>query len=263
MAKKKTLCRVASGTFVRNLGWKRTATGYTQHKFHLGRDEAKATLANLRLEQLWVEVCKRWERENSTELYPTDRPVWDEVALAIAEAVRKGEAVAKVALPVPFSALVPESPLVGDWLDRLQNDITVIKIELLDPEAEKGAERFLQVHGQRLLDMGRRMLHKKAGGETLHAALTTYSKWIETKYLDAEKRITQWGRAQVRHVTFLSKHLPDGPLAALDAHRVDELIDVLRLRPAGSDGHSVSVAWTRNVIRAAFKTRVDITRVVC
>jgi hypothetical protein len=52
MARKKTLTRTAGGSYVRNLGWKPSATAYTQHKFHLGRDETKATLANLRLEQL-------------------------------------------------------------------------------------------------------------------------------------------------------------------------------------------------------------------
>ncbi|HVK11500.1 MAG TPA: hypothetical protein VM597_22205 [Gemmataceae bacterium] len=181
MASKKTLCRVASGAFVRNIGWKRTASGYAQHKFHLGRDEAKATLANLRLEQLWREVVGCWERENSDQLTPTDRPVWDEVTLAVAEAVRKGERVAKVPLPVPYSAMVPESPLVGDWLDRLQNDITVIKVELLDEEAAGHADSHLQKQGQRLVDMGRRMLHRKAGGETLHAALTANGKWIESR----------------------------------------------------------------------------------
>ncbi len=92
-------CRVASGAFVRNLGWKRTALGYAQHKFHLGKDEQKAELANRRLEQLWDEVSKRWERENDSEVYPTDRPVWDEVGMAIAEAVRKGEPAAKVPVP--------------------------------------------------------------------------------------------------------------------------------------------------------------------
>jgi len=84
VAKKKALCRAASDAFVRNLGWKRPALGYAQHKFHLGKDETKAVLANLRFEHLWAEVSKRWERENSTELYPTDRPIWDELTLTTA-----------------------------------------------------------------------------------------------------------------------------------------------------------------------------------
>src|SRR5262249_55838324 len=128
MARKRDLCKAANGLFVRNLGWKRSAAGYAQHKFYLGRDEAKATLAGLRLEQLWDQVVRRWERENNTELHPTDRPVWDDVTLAIAEAVRNGEAVARVPLPLPYSVMIPESPLIGLWLDALQNDITVIKV---------------------------------------------------------------------------------------------------------------------------------------
>lgn len=146
MGMRKELCRATNGLFVRNLGWKVTPTGaYTQHKFYLGREESKAKLASLRLEQLWQEVCKRMERENAYELNPTDRPIWDEVTLNIAEAVRKGDAVARVPLPIPFSALIPESPLIGDWLDRLQNDITVIKVELRDEKAEA---RFGQIMGR-------------------------------------------------------------------------------------------------------------------
>ncbi len=249
MAKKKALCRAASGAFVRNLGWKRTALGYTQHKFHLGKDETKAALANLRLEHLWTEVNKRWERENSTELNPTDRPIWDERTLPMTEAVRKGEPVAKVPVPALYTSFTNSGIAVSDWLERLQADFTVIKLELFDPKAGEVSDEVLQEEGNRLVERGRRLLHKKAGGETLHAALAVYSRWFEEKYLDAERRVTQWGRTQGRHVAFLRKHLPDGPLAALDAHRIDELLDILRLRPTGDEGHAVSVTWTRNVLK--------------
>jgi len=60
----KELCRASNGLFVRNLGWKQTPAGYAQHKFYLGRDESKAMLAGLKLEQLWGQVEKRWERDN-------------------------------------------------------------------------------------------------------------------------------------------------------------------------------------------------------
>jgi hypothetical protein len=293
VAKAKTVTRTAGGLFVRNLGWKRTATGYTQHKFHLGRDEAKARLASLRLEQLWKEVTARWERAGPDPLpagrhvgtvlvmvpnpapkshttpgsvlpaphgdrvaveLPADtpaveRPVWDEVTLAVAEAVRKGEPVARVKPPPALAAMRPESWLVGDWLDQLQRDITVIKIELEEADAGQEADGAIQKEGQRLVEMGRWMIHRKAGGETLHAALAAYGKWIEGKYLDAERRVTAWGRTQERHVAFMRKHLPDRPLAALDPHGIDELLDILRLRPVGEDGRAVSVTWCRNVIK--------------
>lgn len=60
MANKKSLCRASNGLFVRNIGWKQTPSGYSQHKFYLGRDEQKAMLASLRLEQLWDQVTEFW-----------------------------------------------------------------------------------------------------------------------------------------------------------------------------------------------------------
>jgi hypothetical protein len=250
MATKKELCRASNGLFVRNLGWKRTQSGgYVQHKFYLGRDEAKARLASLRLEQLWQELSKRHEREREFELHPGDRPAWDEVTLSIAEAVRNGDAVARIPLPLPFSAMVPESSLTGEWLDRLQNDLTVIKIELLDDTAQQHSEAFLERHGQRLLEMGKRMLHKHGGGETLHAALDRYAKWIASRYVNHDKKPTAWSGTQARLIAFLRHHLPDCPLFELTAERVEELIEVIRLRPNNADGMPVSVSWTQNCLK--------------
>jgi len=61
MAKKKELCKDKRGLYQRNLGWKETDKGYAQQKFYLGRDETKAKIASLKLEQLWDAVCARWE----------------------------------------------------------------------------------------------------------------------------------------------------------------------------------------------------------
>src|SRR5262245_4584134 len=290
MARKKQLCKAANGLFVRNLGWKRTAAGYAQHKFYLGRDEAKAELASRRLEQLWQEVCERWQREETCRspeplglssvcvpaAWPTfgepqagpftakaneqseevvaapcgvGRPVWDEVTLAIAEAVRSGANVARVPLPLPFSAMVAESSLVADWLDRLQDDFTVVKIELREQVAQKMAMGTLETHGRRLMQMGQRMVQKAAGGETLHAALDAYAKWIAAKYVGVEKNVTPWGATQGRQVVFIRRHLPDGRLGDLSARRIDELLEVIRLRPAGEGGRPVSVSWTRNCVK--------------
>jgi hypothetical protein len=157
MVRIRELCRTTNGTFVRNLGWKYADQKYAQHKFHLGRDESKAMIANLHLEQLWQEACRRWERENPTALYPTERAVWDEVTLSIADAIRKGDRVAKIALPSPISAFLPESSVIGEWLDQLQSDISVIKIELADTQAQKGSEEYLQREGTRLMNFGRRL----------------------------------------------------------------------------------------------------------
>ena len=51
MSTKKDLGQASNGLYFRNLGWKQTPSGCTQQKFYLGRDESKAKLANMRLEQ--------------------------------------------------------------------------------------------------------------------------------------------------------------------------------------------------------------------
>ena len=292
MGRKKDLGRASNGLYFRNLGWKQTEKGYAQQKFYLGRDESKAKLANLRLEQLWQQVTRIWERdigpppanekdrpgpklvELGQELVRGkvqlttpgasavvsigtrhvdvfgDRPVWDEVTLAIADAVRNGDPVARIPLPRDLAVLPPEHPLVWDWLDRLRNDITGIKIELEDEVGQRLSEQQVRQHGQRLVEKGRRMLRKKADGQTLHAALDAFSTWVESKFIDIEtKKVTHWGSTQTRIVAFLKRHLPNCTLQELDAQRADDLLDVLKRRPPTEEGTPVSVAWTKSCIK--------------
>jgi hypothetical protein len=290
MARKTKLCKASNGLFMRNIGWKRTGTGYAQHKFYLGRDATKAELASRRLEQPWQEVCQRWQREAQDRVggpvvlqaavelpaiqaeqpgdagtfgprpvttpsmladrrEPGDRPTWTEVTLALAEAVRNGEAVARVPLPLPLSAMVPQSPLITAWLDALGRDFTGIKVELRDEEGQAKAQEQLQRHGQRLVEVGRRILQKGAGGGTLHAALDAYAAWIRAKFVGIDRRPTQWAGLQARQINFIKRHLPNLPLGDMDAARIDELLGVLRLRPLGEDQQPVSVSWTRNCVK--------------
>jgi len=169
--------------------------------------------------------------------------------LQIAEAVRNGDPVARVPLPTLYSAMVPESPLVGHWLEQLQTDISVIKVELRDEDAQSYSEKYLEQQGRRLLELGRPMVHQRAGGENLHAALDAYSRWIAGKYVHVDKRPTVWGGTQGRLLAFVRRHLPDCVLGELTSRRVEELIDILRLRPAGENGEPVSVSWTQSFIK--------------
>jgi hypothetical protein len=79
--------------------------------------------------------------------------------------------------------------------------------------------------------------------------LDAYSKWISGTYLDVEKRMTPWGQAQVRQVTFIRSNLPDSPLSEMDTRRVEELLNILRLRPNAKHGQPASVSWTRNCLK--------------
>ncbi len=289
MAKKMELGRASNGLFFRNLGWKRTEAGYAQQKFYLGRDESKATVANLRLEELWEQVTHCWQREKSvyasrerkgskSQLVPVsirspatgkavdqgmtvltvglpdddscgERPVWDETTLAIADAIRTGETVARVPLPSHLAASMSETFLASDWLSKLQEEFTGIKLELRDDKAQRYHETYMEQEGHRLIDVGRQMLHKRKGGETLHTALTAHAKWIESNVLSVEGKLTPWGGTQIRQTEFLRRHLPDCPLSELDAERVDQLLGVLKLRPKGEEGKPSSVSWTRNCIK--------------
>lgn len=125
----------------------------------------------------------------------SDRPVWDETTLAIAEAVRNGEPVARLAVPTGFQGRGRSA--VTDWINRLQDDITVVKLELADETAQRAVEECQEVYGQRLMDMARRRLQKRISGETLFAALDAYLKWIEAQYVE-DGQLTAWGGAQRR-----------------------------------------------------------------
>ena len=249
MAKKKELCRSSSGIFVRNLGWKISQEGtYLQHKFYLGRDESTAKLASLRLERLWDQVTVRWQRD-SRIIQETDRAVWDTVTLTIAEAVRLGKSEVRAPLQNPESAMIPESPLIGHWLDTLQKDITVIKIGLQNPIAQEHSEEQFRREGTRLVELGRQLLRKNATEDTLFAALDAFGQWAISKYVDLDKKPTQFGASQLRQVAFLKQHLPDFPLSDLDSSRIESLIETIRMRPVGKRGKPISLAWTQMCLK--------------
>lgn len=278
MAQKSNLTRNARGLFLRNLGWKRSGAGYTQHKFYLGRDESTATLVSLRLEELWKQVEDRWEREiqsqstvnaiaGTASLETTssghsvfvisglpkcdreDRPIWDATSLAIAEAIRSGKPVAHVDLPSHLKAHLPESPFIGLWLSELQSYFTGIKIELEHPETQLVAQQSIAQEGRRLVNLGRKMLRPRGAEESLHEAFEAYRAWIAGRYITLEQRMTQWGRGLVRQTNYIQRLVPDQPLAELDSHRIEEIIEVLRMRPKTARGRTASVGWSRNCIK--------------
>src|SRR5262245_48727776 len=112
MGRKETLGKDANGVYRRYLGWKAVAGGeegkVIQHLFRLGRDEGKARLANLRLEALWAAVVARWQRLEAAGAAETQRPLWDDVTLAIGQAISKGEPSCPVSPPAAVARLSVE-----------------------------------------------------------------------------------------------------------------------------------------------------------
>ena len=289
MARKRDLCRAADGQFVRNLGWKRTPNGYTQAKFRLGRDQDAAKLASLRLERLWDEVTARWQRAqperraatqrrrqpvvesgfcwgpdgrpgviksvtrfgdlDSGDSVDDDRPVWDVTTLEIADAVRRGEAVALVSIPKELSIFKVESGVLGVWLHELQRELTVIKIEL-EPQLQANVNEVDLREGRRLVDMGNRLLRKPGAAATLHRALSAYGESIKKKALTSDGKLSPWGGTQLRQVAFLKRHLTDRPLDEFDTRSIDDCLDVMRSRPATKKTNKQSSkSWIANCLK--------------
>lgn len=289
---KNSLCRDKRGLFVRNLGWKLTASGgYSQEKFYLGRDEARAKIASLKLEQLWKAVCARWEASNPPKphrkpdpssqslvngLVPASicddtqrvgftnvvtigvgeieyvregKPIWDDVTLAIADAIRSCEPVARVPVPKQLGQFGLESPSVGHWLDQLRRDVPFVHIELRDLEKHQEAEAQIHEEGAKLIDRGRRMIRQGASGETLHVALAAYVSALKKKYVNLDGVVTSTGTTQVRQAEFLRDTLPDYQLAELDTATILVLQDTLALRPTGKRGERIAPRSARNLIK--------------
>lgn len=286
MAKKKELCRDKKGLFVRNLGWRKTPSGYSQKKFYLGRQEPQARIASLKLEQLWDAVCRRWEAATpptprlsskpnprhkiTTETISTPngpltalhsigvgeldferpgKPIWDEVSLTIAEAIRNGEATVRVPLPRQLGQSGLTSPSIGQWLDQLRRDVPFIHIELLDEELQGEAESEIKTEGDKLIKRGRRMLFQGAGGETMHLALDEYIKALESKHVNLDGTVNPTGTAQVRQAQFLKECLSDCLLADLDTPRILAYQEMLALRPPGKRVKRIAVRTARNYIK--------------
>jgi len=280
MANTNKLSQDKQGRYYRQLGWKRTRNGYTQPKFYLGRNVTKASIAVLKLQQLWETVCGRWEAANLPTMQPKPdadmqslaedsngamavvsvgvaeveyirdgKPVWDEVSFVIANAIRNGEAIARVPVPEHLGQFGLESPPVGHWLDTLRRDVPYIHIELSDHEIHREAETQIHEEGSRLIEEGRRMMNQGGGGETLHVALREYAKAIEKKHVNLDGTVNPTGTTQARQTRFLEQHLPDCPLAELDTLKILTFQEALALRPPGKRVKRISARSARNYIK--------------
>jgi hypothetical protein len=256
---KKSLCRASNGLFIRNLGYNRGAEGYVQPKFYLGRDESRALLANLRLEQLWNQVKKRWERDNEIAVFDEDRqewirhreseqPVWDEVTLTIAQAIIKGEPTAHINPSTDLIELADDAEVMTCWVQQLQADFPIIKIELVNAELQRQGDEAWRSRGREFIEAGKNLVRGNSS-QTFHQALDAYGVWIEQSFLTVEKKLTLWGQAQLRQVTFLKRCLADSPLNSLDSTQIEQIINTVRLRPMGQRGKPVSQEFTKNVLK--------------
>jgi hypothetical protein len=241
----------STGVYERLIGWKWDEANqkHIQHKFYLGKDRAKAELANRRLEGLWEHLAA----SHRPGPPPLDRPIWNTLTIEIGKAIAKGQThinverrqittnldgkpvleyadsyarhVHALAAAFPMISFVPvDGPLYQEGLafEQLcvQNQIDKIK--------------DLAFSGHRLPSSSPIMLAES--GETLHIALDGFIDHIRRTYVTAavegeQQTTTPHGSNLVKSVGRLKEKHDDVPLAAISFDTIQALIDVWRKRP--------------------------------
>jgi hypothetical protein len=209
---KNILSQDSKGNYKRDLGW---TTEGKQPRFYLGRDKAQAEKRSMKLERLWELVEARWEslRQHHAVLEEKwrqeaergewhhdmgtlesvrakwrqmiERPCWDSVTFAIADAIRTGEPVCILDHGEHFQSSVdwekgeiiwqnvsPDAQL--EWLRGLQHAFPIITLNVADDtQYQKGVEQAKkrQQAFQQLADREANLAAPREGTQRLHAAL--------------------------------------------------------------------------------------------
>lgn len=255
MGTKKALPSVAkdaSGTFVRNIGWKQKGDGYVNHRFYLGKESTGVTLAEaqirvVRLEQCWGAVETRWQQDRLTP-----RPVWDEFTLQIGSAVAKGETIVTVSPPADVLADGNDDPAtLVSWLRPEQEFFPFIRLTLDDQTVAEGEAHWNEV-GKEFVEHGKKLL-KKNRHQKLHQALDAFIEAQRAHYTNHSGVLSPTGSVAIKEIERIKQHQPDMPLGDFDNDAIERMIDHWRLRPtskaAATAGKPVAVRTVVNVVK--------------
>ena len=262
MGKKTEPTRKPDGRYLRDIGWKpKAGGGVEQHRFYLGRDRADAMLRSLQLEKVWDGVERRWERLGR----PTERPLWDDITMQIAQAVARGEPVAKLDLFGRPQVMDDEGGgyLALKRLQDLQPDFPSIRLELADARLQAAipaAEEMEREFDRRLAGKGAARdavlaaLDERpvpTSGHRLHTALDGYGEWIKGNYLapGGQGKLTQHGVTMLTYVGLLKEHQADMPLDCFGLAEIEAMLSYWRHRPMSKKGRPVAVDTAKDMIK--------------
>ncbi|MEA2735562.1 MAG: hypothetical protein QOE14_2013, partial [Humisphaera sp.] len=250
------LCCV-NGRYRRTVGrFVNTQGKIAPKKFLLGTDKRAAQLANLRLEQLWLDITRavaeedaermvmheRWmcalAAENatvppSTAPRPRD-PLWDEEALAIAEQIRVGAPHIIVAASDDPDAT--DACYVNE-VACLRRRYPSVSFVPKDPTLfQRGQESFryevAQHTARAAAAAGIAALPLPMDqGQTLHAAIDDYARWVRDTKVKGGK-LTAWGKVLSEQVQRLKDAHSDVPLSSLDYNALEKMKVYWTSRPA-------------------------------
>jgi hypothetical protein len=248
VAKKRQELRPDSkGRYIRNIGWvynptadvDRSARRYIQPKFYLGRNNHSARVANLRLEQLWDQVCAKHARDQAHGFADDEQPLWDDLTMSMARAVSRNEMSMTVDCP---AELAGNDVLYARWLNQLRADFPVLA---LSPASASSFTQGVEIEQQ---DAAWHVARSKRifseigstsspdSRETLHDALDAYGQHIQETYKapateGEQRRLSPWGVTQSKNVERLKQRHPNLPLSQLNLSAIEAMVEVWRQRP--------------------------------
>ncbi|MBY0231011.1 MAG: hypothetical protein K2W96_17125 [Gemmataceae bacterium] len=239
-----------NGTYTRCLGWKGEPDNYRQHKFYLGKDKAQAQIRSLRLELVWAEVERFWQKERLP-----GRPVWEGLELQIAQAVSRGEEVCRLNVTdhVDLDCATPED--IEHWLQvevrarfpliRIvigEDDIRTVGEAGLDREREE-AERALAEAAAVVARLARKT---PGGGQRLHAALDAWEADLNAgKYAPSAANRNR----MTKDVALIKAHIGNTTLNDVNLKFLDAWVQYWANRPIGKRGKPVAPKTAGNMVK--------------
>ncbi len=214
--------------YTRDLGWKLNADDRrVQHRFLLGRDLRKAQRAVLLLEQLWEEVVAHAEQADR-------EPLWDARTLAMADALRKGEAfkVAATDLNGPLDEPVWTPGQYAQRVDELRSRHKAVAVVPDDLETFRRGQTELADVAQALASFARQVSTTAnvpppvTTNQSLYVALDAYADQV----LANNKR--ESGKVEAAAARRLKNSLGDMDLGEFGYSALEKLRNYWSARPA-------------------------------
>lgn len=233
------LCCV-KGRYQRTLGKFYNSKGkLAPKKFLLGIDRDHAERATLRLEQLWRDVECRYVDEPLT--HPrSDEPVWSELTLHMAEAIRKGRRITFSEQELEDLSYGNEGEKLALWFLWVRTTYASVA-DLIDKpdtpgfrEGQATAGEYAKIYAelaQRRADAADAPAAGAAPGQTLHMALDAWSEHIRDIKTNKDGKLIEGGRKIMEAAQRFCENHPDIPLVQLNYKKVCEIVSFWRSRP--------------------------------
>ena len=265
MAARKTHLCCVRGRYRRTIGKFVNSRGrLAPRKFLLGTDRAAAERANLRLEQLWDDIVRLHHQQQPPEHRPSSEPIWTDVTLCFAEAIRKGRRIvipdaiiereveittASVGLALWYHDLRTAYPSIADLLDEPQHSAVRESME-----HTAGAATLMANLAQHYAEAARRPTAAAPPGQTLYAALDAWGEACRAQNTRADGTVTETGRKLHEAAERLKHGGDDIPLDRLDYAAVQAMVEYWCGRPPARDrsgrskGRPITVVTVRNML---------------